>query len=251
MTIALLDADILAYRVACTVPNPNEFWIAKARLRQSIQECLDDVNASEYIAFLSGDKESNFRYRIFPDYKSNRRDQVRPVHLEPLKEYLVKEWGAKVTEGFEADDGIGLALTDHPDAIVCSIDKDLLQLPGKHWNWVKEEFNEVTKWEGLQRFYAHILQGDASDNIKGVKGIGALKSRKIVSGCKDEWELLRTTKDYFGTEDSLIQTASLIYVLRKEKEHWIHKPLVKKLIQPEIYERWLDLLSGYSQQEME
>src|SRR3990167_6479678 len=227
-----------AYRVACTVPNPDEFWIAKARLKQSIQECLDDVNASEYIAFLSGDKESNFRYKIYPEYKANRK-------------YLVKEWGAVVTEGYEADDGIGIALTKHPDAIVCSLDKDLLQLPGKHWNWVKEEFNEVTEWEGLQRFYAHILQGDASDNIKGAKGIGAVKSRKIISGCKNEWNLLRTCLDCFGDVEEFIQTASLIYVLRKEGEQWIHKPLVKKLIQPEIYERWLDLLSGYSQQEME
>jgi 5'-3' exonuclease len=248
--IALLDADLLAYRVACTVPNPDEFWIAKARLKQSIQECLNDVNASEYIAFISGDKETNFRYKIYPDYKANRKDQVRPVHLEPLKEYLVKEWGAVVTEGYEADDGIGIALTQHPDAIVCSIDKDLLQLPGKHWNWVKEEFSEVTEWEGLQRFYAHVLQGDASDNCKGVKGIGRVKSWKNVSGCKDEWDLLRTCLNLFGSEETFIQAASLIYVLRKEKEHWIHRPLVKKLIAPEIYERWVALLSGCSPQEM-
>jgi 5'-3' exonuclease len=250
--IALLDMDIFAFRSACTVPDPNEFWIAKARLKESIERTLNEVKATEYIGFLSGDASTNFRYRIYPEYKANRKDQIRPVHLEPLKEYLVKEWSAKVTEGYEADDGIGIALTSHPDAIVCSIDKDLLQLPGKHWNFVKDQYSEVTEWEGLQRFYAHILQGDASDNIKGVKGIGRVKSWKAIVGCKDEGDLLRTCLNRFQLEETnFIQTASLIYVLRKEKEHWITKPVVKKLIAPEVLRRLEVLLSGSSQLETE
>ena len=68
-----------------------------------------------------------------------------------MNEYLVKEYKAEVCDGQEADDALGINQTDQ--TIICTIDKDLLMIPGQHYNFVKEEFKTVTYLDGLKHFY--------------------------------------------------------------------------------------------------
>jgi hypothetical protein len=71
-----------------------------------------------------------------------------------------------LTDGFEADDALALAQTE--DTIICSIDKDLLMVPGRHYNWRKEEFTDVTYESGVKWFCTQLLQGDwSTDSIIG------------------------------------------------------------------------------------
>jgi hypothetical protein len=74
----------------------------------------------------------------------------------------------------EADDLLGINQTK--DTIICTIDKDLRQVPGQHYNFVKDEIFTVNLQEGLLWFYTQMLTGDASDNISGIRGIGLKKA---------------------------------------------------------------------------
>lgn len=177
---ALLDADILVYRVAFTTQE-EDIGIAKWRMNELIQRILERTEATEYQCYLTASNDSTaFRKKVYPEYKANRK-APRPVHYEALREYLVNEYGAAVSTTIEADDAIGIDSNGVSDCIIVSIDKDLLQLPGKHYNFVKDEFQTVTKESGLRFFYKQLLKGDAADNIKGCPGIGEVKAERILN----------------------------------------------------------------------
>jgi hypothetical protein len=90
------------------------------------------------VVFLSG--VGNFRHSIATraSYKGNRAGSVPPKHLSAIRSHLVTKWNAVLSAGEEADDLIGIAMTAEPDSVSCSIDKDLLQLPGRHYDFFKK-----------------------------------------------------------------------------------------------------------------
>lgn len=197
MVVALIDGDILLYRIGWTtqMDTPD---IARIRTDSLIDSILMETGATEYELWLSDNKEKNFRFNLWKEYKANRT-QPRPAHYEVIKEHLVREWSARIAHGMEADDALGIAqlrertkpLDPHAcsfnynppwlyDTAICSIDKDLLQIPGPHYNFVRKEWQSITEWEGLQWFYKQILIGDTSDNIQGCTGIGAVKAGKAI-----------------------------------------------------------------------
>jgi 5'-3' exonuclease len=176
MVVALIDGDIILYRIGWTTQLDNEA-IARVRADDLVDSILTETGATEYELWLSDNKEKNFRFNLWKEYKANRT-QPRPKNYEAIKVHLVSEWGARIAHGMEADDALGIG--QGKDTIICSIDKDLLQIPGKHYNFVRKEWMDVTPWEGLQWFYKQILIGDTSDNIQGCKGIGAVKAGKAI-----------------------------------------------------------------------
>ena len=189
-----------------------------------VTRILSETEANEWKIYLSGD--NNFRYEIFPDYKANRRDQPKPRHLEPIRESLVTNWGATICDGYEADDALGMESNPQTGIIICSIDKDLLQLPGRHYNFVKREFKEVDAFGGAVQFYTQLLVGDTVDNIRGCPGIGKVKAERAFIGCKSERELYDKCvvlykvvyKDNWEKELNL--NAQLLYIWRQDPDEW-------------------------------
>jgi hypothetical protein len=106
-----------------------------------------------------------------------------------MREFLVEEHGASISYTIEADDALGIALTDNNrnnvDCVLVSIDKDLLQVPGLHYNFVKKEFTRVSPYDGLRFFYKQCLIGDKADNIKGVEGIGEVKAERLLKAAEE------------------------------------------------------------------
>lgn len=215
--IALLDGDIFAFRCA-SASETEHLGIARARVDEMVERCLASCQADEFKMFLSG--VDNFRYTIYPQYKANRT-APKPRHLEPLREYLVKAWDARLTEGYEADDALGIAAT--ADSIICSIDKDLLQIPGHHWNFVKDLHTVVTPEEGLCTFYRQMLIGDTSDNVPGVAGIGKVKAALRIRAAMSERAMFSTVRSLFLSDEAFCLTGDLIYILREEGERWSEK----------------------------
>lgn len=171
----------------------------------------------------------NFRDKIAVThkYKGNREFTNRPKYYKEIADYLVKNFGAKYAVGQEADDELGIGATDFPDAVLVSYDKDLRQVPGRHYDWVNEEEFHVTKKEGTLAFYSQVLSGDATDNIYGLRGIGPVKANKMLAGCsssRDCWEVVRNA--YQGQEGRdqgrkrAIENARLCWVRRKRDEIW-------------------------------
>src|SRR5690606_663050 len=151
---------------------------AQFRMEELIQRILDTAQASSYQVFLSAGRLDTFRAKLNPQYKANRT-QPKPKHYEFLKNYLIDIWNAEVAVEEEADDLLGKNQTE--ETIICSIDKDLLQIAGLHYNFVRDEFTTVSPEEGLLFFYKQLLIGDTADNIKGVSGIGKARADKILN----------------------------------------------------------------------
>ena len=165
---ALIDADLVAFRCAASAET-EDTDIALIRAHKLMEDILADVGASSYRAFLTG--TGNFRKTLTTEYKANRKDKALPVHLAACREFLVTQWKAEIVDGYEADDALGMY--QRPEGtIICSLDKDLKQVPGHHYNWVKKEFSTITHDQGLLSFFTSVLVGDRADNIFGVEGIG-------------------------------------------------------------------------------
>jgi 5'-3' exonuclease len=213
---ALLDGDIYAFRVACTTENDNEA-IAVYRVNEMIENTLAEVEASEYKLFLTS--PDNFRKHVYPEYKANRT-ATKPKHLQFLKDYLVESWQGQVAERMEADDYLGI--NQHESSIICSIDKDLLQVPGKHFNFVKKEFYEVDEETGFRNFYTQLLTGDTSDNIKGIAGIGPVKAKKALTGYFTEQGMFSVVREMYQNDEWMIMNGQCLWILRSLDDSFKH-----------------------------
>jgi hypothetical protein len=170
----------------------------------------------------------NFRERIATraKYKGNRDSQHRPVHFNAIRDYLCSKYGARTTAGQEADDAIGIGMHDAPGSVCVSIDKDLKQIAGTHYNWVDKTESTISPRQAALNFYTQILAGDATDNVPGIEGIGPRKAAAIldkVSGAKEAWQrCLGAYGDVYGKDGEAfaLETARLVYVRRKPDEIW-------------------------------
>lgn len=192
------------------------------------------------IAFDQG--RSKKRLAIYPAYKANRdqrrerrlnresKDSVEHVDdFSPQRDIVYSLMDAanicqRMYSGVEADDIISKIVIDFEDKfdeiIIVSLDHDMLQLIrpnvtvmkpslGMSKN-IKEEiitYNDIIKQykiepQRLPELWA--LSGDRSDNIKGAKGIGAVKAAKLI--------------DTYGTLDNVIEQDENIKAQRHNVE---------------------------------
>jgi 5'-3' exonuclease len=220
---ALIDADIVAYRCAATCESDDQSFIALDRCNTLVERILNVLGATDYHLFLSGDR--NFRYEIDPQYKAHRKDKPRPKWLQECREFLVKDWQATVTDGIEADDALGI--NQGEDTFICTIDKDLLQVPGNHYNWVKEEEYFISEEEGLKNFWSQTIVGDIADNIFGIKGLGPIKTAKLLANVEGD-TLDELDKNYYKLVDELYndtprlhRNCKLLWIQRSEGDIWL------------------------------
>lgn len=224
---ALLDGDLVAYRAAASCKEDDPSEIACIRAEKTIRDILGATDSSDYWLFLSG--SSNFRYDLYPEYKANRRDIARPKWLQTVREFLLLEWKADITDGYEADDALGIKSTELEliglKPIICSLDKDLLQIPGWHFNWVKEQLIDVTSQIGYANFYTQLLMGDRSDNIPGYDGMARAKPTKflktridLMASLDSPFEMYQSVKEVYG--DNLERNANLLYIWRTDPDSW-------------------------------
>lgn len=221
-----LLADIFAYRSAAACENETAKKACQSvdsllinTLVGNIDKCGD---VDSWKLFLTG--KTNFRndIAVTVPYKGNRADKVKPKHLATLRKHLVKEWGASISEGQEADDAIAIEATKLGDnGVIVSLDKDLDQVKGWHYNFVKKQAYYITEAEGLYKFYCQILTGDTADNIKGVKGIGPVKANKILEDADGEYEMYRRCVEaYEGDTTRVLESARLLFLRRYEGQMW-------------------------------
>lgn len=223
---ALIDADIVSYR--CAAANANEdVSLACWQAGEMVQRIIHETNAAGYICYLTG--SDNFRYDVYPEYKAHRKDKPKPAYLEPIREYLVTTWNAKVTHGIEADDAMGIEQTNSiPEtSVICTIDKDLLQIPGKHYNFVKKEHMVVSPLQGLRFFYYQLIMGDKADNIFGYDGKARDKVPKFLQAdidaiylYEDEWEMFSHVRDLYNDDERLLMNGRVLKIQQKEGELW-------------------------------
>ena len=229
---ALIDGDIVAFRCAAASED-TDLEIANLRADKLMSDILFLTEAKDYKVFLTG--RNNFRKEIYPEYKANRKDKPKPQHLQGIRDFLIHQWMAVVAEGCEADDLLGIHQTE--TTVICSIDKDLLQVPGMHYNWVRSEYYNQTESGGLRSFYNQLLQGDRGDNIPGITGIGPKKAERFLEGVTEEQEMFDICLDlYKGDIDTMVRNGKLLWIWRKFGGTWNPTKLIgqRKLKQEEV-----------------
>ena len=218
---ALLDADILCYRVGFATEDEHENTAIET-MAVFLEDLLmfDLVDTDDHELFLTG--KTNFRNEVAVTvpYKGNRKDVKKPKHLPLLREYLQTAWGASVSDGQEADDDIAIRATElGEESIIVSIDKDFMQVPGWHYNFVKKVKKHVTPEEGLRFFYKQILMGDSADNIKGIFRVGEKKATKMLADLKTEQQFYQCCVEGLG-EERVLENARLLWLRRYPNQMW-------------------------------
>lgn len=186
-----------------------------------------EATRKDVVMILSG--VGNFRHKIATraEYKGNRVGAERPKNYNAVREHLITEWKAIVTAGEEADDRLGIEMTRDANSVCCSIDKDLKQLPGWHYNFHTSELVAISGRQADLNFFGQVLSGDAVDNVPGLKGIGVVKAAKALESCATPlqcWhECIGMYADQFGPKVGpkyALEAARLLHVRRKPKQIW-------------------------------
>ena len=138
-----------------------------------------------------------FRNEIYDQYKANRSEP--PEELVPqfaLIDELVQKMGLPEAkdDNYEADDIIGSAVIqwrdDFDEILIASGDKDLMQFVDGHVKMVDtmkgKIYDEEAVFEKMGVKPSQIVDylsmvGDTSDNIPGMKGIGAKGAAKLLA----------------------------------------------------------------------
>lgn len=150
-----------------------------------------------YVVFALEGGGINKRREIFSEYKANR--QTPPQELL-MQLPIAIEWISKMgflnisIEGYEADDIIAsinkVANAQHINVRIISHDKDLYQLIDED-TYIYDPIGkrDIKEAQCLEKYGVkpkqfidyQALVGDSSDNIAGVKGIGAKSAQKLIS----------------------------------------------------------------------
>ena len=96
--LALVDADVLVYRVAFASEDEEE-EICFARAKELLFEIVyTELDCNDYKAYITG--KGNFRNLVATTapYKGNRKDFQKPKHYDALRAYL-QRLGAELVEG--------------------------------------------------------------------------------------------------------------------------------------------------------
>src|ERR1022692_2957605 len=101
---AIFDADVIMY-IVC--------YNKDKLIEKSLEQCYLDVDsfinnvigftkADSYLFFLTIGR--NFRYRVNPEYKGNRKNFVKPQYFDEVRQYLIDKYKAISHPELEADD---------------------------------------------------------------------------------------------------------------------------------------------------
>lgn len=179
-TSAVLDGDIIVYRAAYWADKEGIDYL-QARLLNDIKDWTPEGCTNVCVA-MSCSVSNNFRKALWPLYKSNRADQVKPTCLYEAYGILQELPGICIYKeaNLEADDLIGLS-TSADTSIGVTIDKDLVSTPGWHWNPHKQEAPVYVPEDQANSFFLQQwLTGDSTDNIWGLWKWGPVKAKAFL-----------------------------------------------------------------------
>lgn len=180
-----------------------------------MEAILARFSGSDYRLYLSG--PTNFRDTIACTRKYKGDRPPKPRHYLAVGGYLEQNYGAKYTDGEEADDIIAKDMRSLGDGgIIVSTDKDLDQVAGRHYNWVTGDLYTVSRRTADFNFWTQVLTGDPTDNVPGLSGIGPATADKLLGGCGSSAELRERVKSVYADHrrsiEYFVEQASLIKI---------------------------------------
>jgi len=204
----LIDGHALAYRTyfALSGAGGGSRWITKAGEPTagvygfvSVLLKLLTEDAPEYLA-VCFDTGRTFRDDLYPEYKATREKMPEDLasQIERIRQ-IVQAFGIPIfeLEGYEADDVLGAmarrAAAEGVHSIILTGDRDLLQLSDENItirlagqklseaiDYGPEQVEKKLGVSPSQVVDYKALVGDTSDNIPGVRGVGAKTAQTLL-----------------------------------------------------------------------
>ena len=226
----LIYGDVIAYEAAFIAQYPVEWeddlWTlhadmgrAKDYIHERITELEERLGAkTTTIAFSD---RANFRRKLNPMYKSNRRSSFKPIILKACREWMMDTYNSECWPNLEADDVLSILATERPNRldtrIIVSIDKDFHGVPGRWYNFRKDEYHYPTKEEADKFHLLQAVMGDHTDGYGGVPGYGLKTAQKYLEKNGYTWEAvsqLYAKKEL--PESEALMNAWMARLLRKD-----------------------------------
>lgn len=166
---------------------------------------LDDIKP-EYLVIAFDLKAPTYRHKLYEGYKANRKGMPNELAMQmPILKEILTAMNIKIIEkeGYEADDILGTLAKwgerQNLNVTILTGDRDSFQLIEKnitvripHTSMGKTTTEDYTVEKVLEKYgleptdliQVKALQGDASDNIPGVPGIGEKTALSIIKEYK-------------------------------------------------------------------
>jgi hypothetical protein len=240
----IVDTDTMFYRVGFTGPPSPES--ACNQLRTYINTVLNRAEAiypelEKRQVFVYGIDTGN-RYRdAFATsftYKGNRDTTRKPLYIAEMKEFLCEHYTTMAVPSHqaEADDLVSIIANAfiHQgrswEYCIVGADKDLRQIPGKHYNFIKDKSEVIHKMYADRFFFEQLLSGDIADNIPGIYNIGPKRAEQYLSKGKSPeewWDIVLDiyTKNFTHMDEeeltnALYERGNLLWIQRHEGQVW-------------------------------
>jgi len=148
-------------------------------------------------------------------YKDNRKDFLRPIHMQEVTEYMVRKFNLDVVEYIESDDQCVIECYGKKDSVLIGVDKDYYSSPVKFLNYNRLDegvidcdcfgtlFLKDGKVRGKGRMHLawQICSNDKSDNYAANcfsnKKWAEKSAYEALKDCKDDVELFTKIKEVF------------------------------------------------------
>lgn len=194
--------------------HPMDISIAIGTVNKSISSLLENTWCDDVEIYIGGGETFRHKLPLPSPYKSNRDDNIKPVHLTAVRNHLRRKYKTKVVDnGMEVDDVVTIrayeCLQSGQEAVLASVDKDSYQCQGiSLYNWTDEEpkihliptighlrkVKTTVKGDGLMFLAYQTLTKDDADTYCGYElsnvKWGPMKSLKFFEDCKTEKEIL-------------------------------------------------------------
>ncbi len=217
--VLIIDGLNTFIRVFSVIPTTNDDGIHVGGIvgfLRSIGYAINMFSPTRVIIVFDGKGGSNRRRKIYPEYKQNRKTNYRVnrtydfasqedekqnmiMQLQRVVEYLDSLPVTVLSyDNIEADDTIGYVcrqVLTESEITIMSTDKDFLQLANgriKIWSPTKKKlYDEKAVFDefGISShnyIWYRVLDGDKSDNISGVRGLGLKTIQKKLPFLKED-----------------------------------------------------------------
>lgn len=172
--VSLVDSDIPCYSIGFSCEKESNWNMVEKTVDNFMRKAIKGSNGTHFIGFLTnGGKNYRLQDATTREYKGNRAGKDKPKWFNKIREYLIKTWKCQVMQGIEADDALAIAqqyfLERGIKSVICSLDKDLRQQPGLHFNWDTNILDYVDENKGQLYLWRQVITGDlGTDNIPGL-----------------------------------------------------------------------------------
>lgn len=200
--------------VVIDIQEPEPFSLVSNTVDGMFSKIMYQLKTKNYSAYIGEGKSFRVERSTILEYKGQRKDTLKPLHLEEVSNHLIKKYSPEVVTYYEADDRVVMDAYRNKSKCVVGVDKDYFGCDVLFFNanQVDKGIQDCSglgslylnakgevKGSGRMFFYHQVLSGDSSDNYKANSANpeyewGDKSSYKLLKDCKTDKEALEAIK---------------------------------------------------------